>query len=996
MPRYSSYGNSDDRVIEDLDLGFTGFNNRLRPDQLPRGILSSSINGRLDLNGEWQVRKGITNIVAPFTVAGGAITLGSSLVLPLTITGASVSTNVVTITTGTTAHGFTTGDKVVIEGLRKTSTGHADPNGEHTVTGAPSSTTFTFALTTTASSYPVSEGIVLPFDSFPADPVNFGSAANYAELSTHLFLPHVGGSSELTLNDATNTEITAACRFSDNSITTDEFIILSGVASGVAVNVNDGSKFNMLFEEGETVPLQSSVLQVLNKIIIFRNQQAALECKKFFKRLDIASAVRTSSSRTVTVTTSIAHGLETGDFVGIENLAVGNEDPNGSFQITKVDATSFTYQVANLSPSGTADNPYAAASGSFGNIVPTFRKAPSGTFTQPIELSCNAGEFAIVENRGVVHKNTDNYKVGDTIEFLGDLDSNNKAGLTLGSKLTIAKVFEEASSTTAFSGSGITSAASAETSGEYNGLRKVTVTAAGHGLSVGDPIIIASAHAQLDGDRFVAEVVDADNFVVYVDGNPSGSSGTVKLADGFEFFIQSSKTDTHTTEGDSYDAQPVFSKKIAVGMGFIHMPHPPYGHYHQKRLIVPYFYDVDANGLATDRGNRDELIMSDLLDTDTYDEVFGQFRFNAGTADFNVGMHSFADDILLVFNRNSIHLVANSLNQEAAIVKNLTNEVGCLARKSIIQVGNQVLFLSDNGIYGISFLEELNLRGNDIPLSEPIASNIKNINKENAHKATAVYFDNRYYIAVPMDYIKGVSTNQVFFTEKEALEYTSPLGRQNTFDASESRDKDLLERVSATENNVILVYNFLNKQWESIDYVSSSADQNQHGINENWDILDLIVAGNGDARGVYVVNSQGGVHRYDDNTTGVDSTITEIGVTTPVPTGVKGFAETRMFNYNNIDRKKFNQFEVLSESPSDVFSSFKLGATTENIDSNFLLKNGDVVSMSKGEDVAVRGRIGNKRAYGIQFRVQNTLGSPKFKGIKVSGAETFRSTNKAE
>ena len=74
MARYDKYGNNDDRTLEDLDLGFKGYNNRLRPDQLQRGFLSSSINGRLDLNGEWQVRKGISNIVSPFTVAGNAVT----------------------------------------------------------------------------------------------------------------------------------------------------------------------------------------------------------------------------------------------------------------------------------------------------------------------------------------------------------------------------------------------------------------------------------------------------------------------------------------------------------------------------------------------------------------------------------------------------------------------------------------------------------------------------------------------------------------------------------------------------------------------------------------------------------------------------------------------------------------------------------------------------------------------------------------------------------
>ena len=65
MARYNSYGALDDRMLEDLDTGFKGFNNRLRPDQLERGILADSQNGRMDTNGEWQTRKGIDNIIAP-------------------------------------------------------------------------------------------------------------------------------------------------------------------------------------------------------------------------------------------------------------------------------------------------------------------------------------------------------------------------------------------------------------------------------------------------------------------------------------------------------------------------------------------------------------------------------------------------------------------------------------------------------------------------------------------------------------------------------------------------------------------------------------------------------------------------------------------------------------------------------------------------------------------------------------------------------------------
>ena len=66
MARYDTYGSEDDRIIEELDTGFTGFNNRLRPDQLSTGVLTESNNGRLGLNGEWQTRKPVNFLAAPF------------------------------------------------------------------------------------------------------------------------------------------------------------------------------------------------------------------------------------------------------------------------------------------------------------------------------------------------------------------------------------------------------------------------------------------------------------------------------------------------------------------------------------------------------------------------------------------------------------------------------------------------------------------------------------------------------------------------------------------------------------------------------------------------------------------------------------------------------------------------------------------------------------------------------------------------------------------
>tara|TARA_R110002020_G_scaffold231146_7_gene442278 strand:+ start:3234 stop:6191 length:2958 start_codon:yes stop_codon:yes gene_type:complete len=985
MPRYDKYGPQDDRTLEDLDLGFTGYNNRLRPDQLTRGLLRSSVNGRLDLNGEWQVRKGVENVSAPFTVGGTSLTI--PLNLPFTITAASVTApagspaNTLTITTSTN-HGLAVGDKVVIEGLRYTSGNN--PNGEHTTISGTEDATIKITFNAgSAISYTVSDGIAFvgsppKWDAFPADSVNYGSAADYGELSTHLFLPHAGGSVATTLADATNTEVTASCRFSDNSITTDEFVIMSAVANASAFDTSTSETFDMLFPSGETVPLQSSIIQALNKIIIFRNQQRALECTQFFKALDIVSATRPSGDATVTITTSTSHGMEVGDIIGIQGLS-GNVDPNGTITVTTKTSTTFTYEASSSSG---ADDPYTLSSA---KVIPVFQLVQGGDFTQPVAQSLVAGEFAVINSVGTAITSA-SLLVGDTIS----LTDASSTGLIIGTDFVVNTVFEAASAV----GGSVTAYSVTDTTATIT-------TNTGHGLELHQPITLASVNAAVNGKNVVSGITSETQFTIEIasgSGSSSGLSGSCTPTAGVSFGIPSDVISTAKTQAEQRAATPTFIKRIAQGGGYIHMPFPEYGTYHQKRLVVPHFFNVTGTTTlaTTDRKNRDEIIFSDILDTNTYDAIFGQFRFNAGTADFNVGLHSFNEDNLLVFNRNSIHLVSNTISLKNSSVRLLTNEVGCISRKSIQQIGSQVLFLSDNGIYAIEFLDVLNLRGNDIPLSEPIKTNIDLINKSIADKATAVYFDNRYYIALPMDLIQGESVEQVFFSEQEALEYIDPAtGKGNTFDASDT-SKNLVKRVSATGNNVILIYNFLNKQWESIDYIGASADIDSFNIDGNFDILDLIVSGKGNSRAVYAVNSQGGVHRLDSNVNGVDSVISTIGSTTPSSRNINGFATTRMFNLNSIDRKRFNNFELLAESSVDVSSTFRLGAVTENIDKEFLLNNSSAFNITSGEDVALRGRIGNKRAYGMQFRVQNTSGRPKLKGIKVSAAETFRSTNKAE
>ena len=447
-----------------------------------------------------------------------------------------------------------------------------------------------------------------------------------------------------------------------------------------------------------------------------------------------------------------------------------------------------------------------------------------------------------------------------------------------------------------------------------------TVTSTAHGLSTGDEIVVIEAPSSLTvNDTFVVNAVTTDTFSFDVE-----------------------------VDNTSADIQCHYIEPLSGSLGFIRLPAPRFGIYHNHRLVVPYEYQVNSTADSfTDRNIKDQLLLSNGLAPQKFNDLKGKFRLNAGTADFIVGFHSFSEDKLIVFNRNSIHLISNTNALNNSVRSLITNEIGCVAKNSIVQVGNTILFLSDNGIYGVSFQDLYNLRGNDVPLSESIDPTIKEINKEYWSKSVAVYFDNRYYIAVPVG-------------------------------------------LGANKNNKIIIYNFLNKQWESIDSVD----------NESFDFDNLIVAGDKSNRGVYAVNSLGGVHKIESREDGIDRITSDPSTAGVIdPTNIKPSITTRQFTVGTLDKKKWNTFEINTESSLERASNFVISAETENIDYNLSLGTlSDRLGgsdLARGEDVSIRGRIGNSRAYGIQFTLNNMTGRPRIKSIKTTGAQAFRSTNTA-
>ena len=870
-----------------MDVGFVGFNTYSRPDQLPSGMLADSSNGRLGTNGEWQVRKGINAIKAPFASGDAVLRLPTApetqanppviCLLPTTIRSASLASDKVLIVVDNPAvepgHIFVSGNTVVVEGL----VGSPDPNGAHVLTAVTDNgdgtKTIEYDLVGSNVAAYGGFGLTLPF--------SLDDGGTEPQLTTITTSPVIGFNMVFDLGSVS--AVYASTSFSDPNQDNSQFIILASNINAVATNLNDTSiSVTMGFPDGENVPPQSSMLQAFNKIFIFRDGQTALANDNFFSPIVIASSSMNTSS-VVTVNTSADHDLAIGNAItisGLTNFTAG-EDPNGTFVIASVPSdTSFTYVIG--SGGSTTAKTFTVSSSSL--ISPGFKFVKSGTYTQPVPMSLTDIDYASgIATATASSSAVDTLLVGDVLTFTDAGSSTYNAGDTIRVK--------SIDSTTTFT--------------------------------------------------FSTDKADATN-----------KNGTVQ-------------------------------KPVSVGLGFTHMPAPEYATYHQRRLLMPFKYNVAASANTYQyRSILDEVIASDSLDSDTYDQIYAQFRLNAGTSDFNVGLHSFSDDNLLVFNRNSIHLV-QGVGLEAT-VQLITDEVGCVARQSIIQVGNNVLFLSDNGVYGANFQDLYNLRGNEVPLSSPINSIIQRINRDVWDKSVGVYFDNRYYLAVPLN--KEVVTAQVG---------TAQIGQpgDSNFVAASSDFVPASTRTETTQvNNAILIFNFINKQWESIDTTNAP----------NWNIANLIVAGTKSDRAVYAVNTLGGLHRLDARVDATDILATAIPVSGDEeedPYDIPASVTTRQFTLGSMDRKRWNNLELHVQSSPDEASNLNISAELENLDTTIdvgtlsALNSNSVLAAD--EDVSVRGRIGNKRAYGMQVTLNNTVGRPRFRGIKVGGAEAFRSTNKA-
>jgi hypothetical protein len=441
-----------------------------------------------------------------------------------------------------------------------------------------------------------------------------------------------------------------------------------------------------------------------------------------------------------------------------------------------------------------------------------------------------------------------------------------------------------------------------------------TVNVSNHGYTAGMRVRIeGSVAAAFDAHEYdIVNVIGPHSFTITV---PSGINATGANVAGIK--IRRVKPPLYW----SGTSDTGFVRTVAgipnVGVTYRRLHSVPWANYINNRLVAP---DGPQN-----------VMLSDVFDSDTFDPFWQSFRVDVGGSDRVVAVHPWVEGTFLVFCRKSIWLAtvgqfasvdggAFAIDSAVSKLEMLTDEVGCAARRTIATAGQYIYFLSDAGVYRLDAGRvDLKLRGETLPLSDPIADQLQSLNASKVEDSVAIYFNNRYYLAVPL------------------------AGSQN--------------------NNGVFIYSQLNEAWETQDIYAFGAD-------------NFVVANADDERRLMISNRAGKLMLLDEIEAGDQSPDASADVTTAVP----GRIVTRRYGFGSMHNKRFARSLADVVLPNTAAVSVR--ARMVNPDQTITLVPGQTNTSGLSEDYTLKQPIRQKAHY-CELEFLTTAHRPEIRNVSI-------------
>lgn len=357
---------------------------------------------------------------------------------------------------------------------------------------------------------------------------------------------------------------------------------------------------------------------------------------------------------------------------------------------------------------------------------------------------------------------------------------------------------------------------------------------------------------------------------------PSGVTltGTVSFTQAFDTFIMHRGAGLDTLVMTRVSRGFELVEQTASGNGTHPIPNADYSLFLGNRLFIPN--DVD------------EVAASDLGDYTRYVPVLQELRINQGSADAIVGLNKFNEQTVVVFKNHSIYAISNVYGDLTGIVQDeLTSQFGLVARRSVAQVGKDLWFLSELGVMSLTQTEQGKLQGVLLPVSDPIQPLIERINWQYAANAVSAYWDNKYYLAVPLDdaevlgeelISRGFPAITIDVTAGVRYRFTPGASYERLTNGAETlthngdftaagatvtlsvsgflpptvQTEASLRRLRTGVNNAVLVYDFLNQAWSG------------HDESEGFSFKEMFQFTVGGKRRLFTATDAGSILLYED------------------------------------------------------------------------------------------------------------------------------------
>ena len=238
--------------------------------------------------------------------------------------------------------------------------------------------------------------------------------------------------------------------------------------------------------------------------------------------------------------------------------------------------------------------------------------------------------------------------------------------------------------------------------------------------------------------------------------------------------------------------------------------------------------------------NRNTLYASDILDPSVWDST-NSIIINADDGDEITAIVQFYQNRIIVFKRRRIFQVtipSDATSGADWIVELISNNTGCVASQTAVQVNSDVFFLADDGLRSVvrSAADDFTTVG--LPISEVVKDEIQEINTAQVGKASALFYDNRYFLAIPTGANDYNDTLLIYNTVLQAFEGVwSPQVMQFTLSNFSGQG---VRALGKSTTGIILQYNGHKNpsQTTSADYQDAGVAYSSYVRTKDFDFGD--------------------------------------------------------------------------------------------------------------------------------------------------------------